>query len=296
MNRSLALAACLAMTATAAGGSQRDLRSDLKNLNVRYTTEHYALAGTAADAKLQHYGEALEYVYREYATGFSELLEKQDAGSDKDAVARFNVVVLATADEYTEFTEAYFQGGMEHTTGIFVASVNLLIIRDTGDREDTYGTLFHEAFHQFAHRYVRAIPIWLNEGVATYYGTARPGPNGLVFNRPESAFFALVRNAASGSKLVPLRELMESSQAAFYNQAPVAGLRCSHKMLCYAQSYTLASYLINDGDGREHLRTYLRKLSAVTTSAAARQVTREMFTDKLLSAMVTPWLAHVSRH
>ena len=63
MSRSLALAALLAIAFSATGDPRRDLRSDLKNLNVRYTTEHYALAGTTRAAKLRTYGEALEYVY-----------------------------------------------------------------------------------------------------------------------------------------------------------------------------------------------------------------------------------------
>ncbi len=88
---------------------------------------------------------------------------------------------------------------------------------------------------------------------------------------------------------------MESSQAAFYNPTPIEGLDCSHKTLCYAQSYTLASYMINDKEGRGHLRSYLRKLSNVKTSDGARQVTSAMFTDKLLNALVTPWLAHVNQ-
>ena len=53
MSRTLALAALLAIAFSTAGDPKRDLRSDLKNLNVQYTTEHYALAGTTSAAKLR---------------------------------------------------------------------------------------------------------------------------------------------------------------------------------------------------------------------------------------------------
>ena len=53
--------------------------------------------------------------------------------------------------------------------------------------------------------------------------------------------------------------------------------------------------MINDREGREYLRSYLRKLSSVKTSDDARQVTSAVFTDELLDAMVTPWIAHVNR-
>ena len=88
---------------------------------------------------------------------------------------------------------------------------------------------------------------------------------------------------------------MESSQSAFYRRSLVDGLNASHRALCYAQSYTLVSYMINDGEGREHLRSYMNRLADVETAEDARQVTREMFTDKLLDAMVRPWLAYVNR-
>ena len=294
MDISLALTALLAINISAVENPKRNLQGDLKKLNVRLNTEHYALAGTINDAKLGNYGEALEYVYREYATGFGGLFDQQDVEVGKDAAERFNVVILAKTAEYTEFTKAYFRDGAEHTSGIFVPSAKLLIIRDGRDRDDTYATLFHEAFHQFARRYIRAIPTWLNEGLATYYGTASPKHGGLVFNRPRFDLFRHVRNAAASRKLIPLRELMESSQTSFYNLTPIEGLGCTHKQLCYAQSYTLVNYMINDRDGREHLRSYIRKLSEAKTSKGARQITNAMFTDKLLNAMVSPWIAHVN--
>ena len=120
----------------AASAQDRDLQSDLQNLNVRHASAHYALAGTVTDEKLEHYGQALEHVYREYAKGFSELLAKprqSDAG--EGAAEKFSVVVLAHADEYAEFTKAYFGESAEHTTGMFVPSASLLVIRDGRDRD-----------------------------------------------------------------------------------------------------------------------------------------------------------------
>ena len=276
-------------------GQDRDLFSDLKDLNVRHRTAHYALAGTVSEAKLRDYGQALELAYREYAKGFGELLDLQEKNRADRAAELFRVVILAKSAEYKEFTSAYFGEGAEHSTGQFVPAARLLVIRDSDDRKRTYGTLFHEAFHQFARRHISAIPIWLNEGLATYYGTARPVRGGLLFDRGASGFFRLIKEAARKGRLIPLRELMASTQAAFYEQSPVDGLSADRKTLCYAQSYTLASYMINDNAGRDFLRAYMRALSEVKTTKDAQQVTREVFTDKLLEAMTKPWLAHVGQ-
>ena len=80
------------------------------------------------------------------------------------------------------------------------------------------------------------------------------------------------------------------TRQAFYDQSPVEGIDTSHRWLGYAQSYTLASYLINDEQGRAHLRGYIRKLSEAKTLKDVRRITRATFTDKLLKAMIKPWL------
>ncbi len=75
---------------------------DVNNLNIRHRTEHYALAGTAADVRLAEYGRCLEYIYREYADGFTELIAEPPPGSEtgeKDGAAadRFKVIIFDKA-------------------------------------------------------------------------------------------------------------------------------------------------------------------------------------------------------
>ncbi len=61
------------------------LNEKLKELNVRSQTEHYVIAGSVPDTRLQTYAQALEYIYREYARGFGEVLRsgEEDAGQGK---------------------------------------------------------------------------------------------------------------------------------------------------------------------------------------------------------------------
>ena len=55
---------------------------------------------------------------------------------------------------------------------MFVPNADLLLIHDQGSFTETCGIVFHEAFHQFMHRYIKDPPTWLNEGLATFYGCA----------------------------------------------------------------------------------------------------------------------------
>ena len=132
--------------------AQQSLREKLKTLNVRHETKHYRLAGTVTDERMQMYGQALEYIHREYARGFASVLkdeEKADNGADKqkprqtnrqtkksttgakakanaepsgnmakeDEQDRFPVIVFNDHRQYQEFGRA-FLGSSEHTIGM----------------------------------------------------------------------------------------------------------------------------------------------------------------------------------
>lgn len=300
------------MCGSALAGS-RDLRADLKGLNVRLKTEHYALAGTVTDGRLADFGAALEFIHAEYAAGFSELLAEGGDGARREGKAdvkggaargeegnsgseRFSVVVLAKESEYREFTTAYFDRRVEHTRGLFVPAVELLVVLDIGDAGQTYATLFHEAFHQFLHRHVPQAPMWVNEGLATYYETARPTGGGLAFDRPRDDFFQVVKSAADAKKLIPFDVLMTADVRAFYDVEEMPGLSVPRSAVYYAQSYTLCAFILSDGEGRLLMRRYLQALAGAGSAEEAARITVETFPELLRDAMVTPWLRYVNKY
>lgn len=229
----LALALALAgfLTPADAQAQAGGLGARLKDLNVRVRTPHYALAGTVSEKTLQEYGKALEFIYREYAAGFAELVKNEPASAAEpntprkkaatparknqpkgaaaqpedpnnapvetldqdDPAKRFRVLIFGTDEEYQTFGKEFLAGSTEHSGGMFIGSLNLLLIRDRGNLDDTRSVLFHEAFHQFMHRYVVNPPTWLNEGLAMYYGSAEPTRSGLKFTDPPGGFWKLVR-------------------------------------------------------------------------------------------------------
>ncbi len=309
----MVLAACVPARA-GAPGQRADLRSDLAKLNVRQRTEHYALAGTVSEARLTEYGRCLEYIYKEYAKGFSDLLAPAQPpvrlGASKEITQAnpsevtslsekdigFPVIVYAKDDEYLEFSQKYFAGDLEHTRGAFVPALKLLIVRDDPNSSETFETLFHEAFHQFADEYIPMLPTWLNEGLATYYGIARPTESGLAFDRPASMYFRIVRNAKEAKLLFPLRDLMLMSHADFYESREVDNLSMTHRTLCYGQAYTLVAYILNDQAGAMHLRRFLKDLADAKSANDVQKTTDRHFDKKLLDAMSAEWLAFCQKH
>lgn len=291
-----------------------NLRADLDNLNVRHQTEHYAMAGTVSDARLQDYGQCLEFIYKEYATGFAELTSNEAAAPDDQPVhadpdhkmksrspmrgdfgGRFPVIILAKADEYDQFGARYFPESLEHTRGVFLRSLKLLVIRDDSDSSQTYEVLFHEAFHQFAHRFMPYIPTWANEGLATYYGVARPTSSGLRFDQPAAWHFKAVQEARVARALIPLGELMVMDQARFYEREKIENPDVTHRSLCYAQSYALISYMLSDPAGTARLRAYLKELAGAKNRPAAVAISQSHFDAGMLEAMTPHWLTYCQK-
>jgi len=337
------LAACLALLVVAAvvapAAAQRQvLARKLENLNVRLTTEHYRLAGTVSDERLAMYGQALEYIYREYERGFKSVLKdyekrqraaerkrskaadrgkakgRRGAGkggksrraagttespggsmADADEQDRFPVIVFRQRRQYEEFGRAYL-GGSEHTNGMFIPSLNLLLILDLGNFEDTREVLFHEAFHQFLRRYVKDPPIWLNEGLATHYGYARATRRGLTFRNPPDEHWRLVRELIQKKQHLPLWRVVSARRSEFYNSQPVRlgdyeNLRVSH--VYYAEAYTLVHTLLYDRTGKARLQEYLREL-ARDDGKRTDEITRKYFGPKACQRITPFWIKHVN--
>jgi hypothetical protein len=293
-----------------------DLIADIANLDVRHETTHYAIAGTSSDAKLLDYGRCLEYIYLEYARGFAQLTEADanDKRADAEANAkkndkslqaelmsgtvkgRFPVIIFSKPAEYDQFAAKYLPERLEHTRGVYLHSLKLLLIRDDSDSSQTYEVLFHEAFHQFAHRYVPYLPTWANEGLATYYGHARPTSTGLRFDKPAAWHFRNVQEAKTAKALIPLPELMAMDQAEFYDDEQVANLELTNRQLCYSQAYTLVSFMLSEPAGMSRLRDYLKDLAGAQSRAAEKSITQRHFDSKTLEAMSPLWLTFCQKH
>lgn len=324
------IAAVALLTPSLCLAQRGNLSEKLKELNVRLETDHYVLAGTVTDSRLQMYGRALEYIYREYEKGFSEVLKEQDKkdrksgksksrgksgrskrrssqrggrGADEkprtmdqdDEQDRFPVIIFNNRHQYNAFGQA-FLGSAEHSIGMFVPSCKLLLILDQGNFEDTTEVLFHEAFHQFMDRHVKNSPVWLNEGLAVHYGHARPTSSGLTFRQPPAIRWQLTRKLIQKKQSLPLWDVVNAGRWEFYSHQPVKVSRFENvtmSSLYYAQAYTLVHTLLSDRSGRERLRNYLRDLAEDDGTRTSR-ITREYFGPDVCEHMTSFWIKHVN--
>lgn len=296
----------------------------------RHQTDHYSLAGDVPQNRLVEYGQALEFVHAEYTRLFALIdadksqadakPQKSDSSHDKphgpmapasqptekkgnvdnaaksnDDEARFRVLIFQTRKSYDEFARRQVGEQAEFTDGMFVPGLKLLLILHQGNSQETYETLFHEAFHQFLNRNAPNAPIWLNEGLATFFGSAQATRNGLVFNRPHRNYWRLCRKLIEKDMAPSIEELLSTGRATFYGNVPVKlsgfdDVRQSH--IYYAESYTLIHLLLSDAEGKKRLREYLQDLSNPRRRSQA-QILDAHFDAAARGALFESWKRYV---
>jgi hypothetical protein len=296
-------------------------------LAVRVRTEHYAIAGTVTDARLAEYSRALEFIHAEYEKGFARLLKPEADAAEKPArkksargsakakragsaaespsgdndakphadEALHRVVIFSNTNEYEREMQRHLAVSAEHTIGMFIPSRKLLAIADQGNSRDTYEVLFHEAFHQFMHKHLPNPPMWLNEGLAVYFGSGVPTGKGIAFTNVPTDRWKLAREAIDARKSIPLHEVVAASRAQFYDRTPVKiddfeGV--TRSSLFYSQSYTLLHMLQSDPEGRKRLQSYIREL-ADADGRASREITQKFFDEKTCRGLESHWARHV---
>lgn len=112
---------------------------------------------------------------------------------------------------------------------------------------DTFAIAAHEGWHQYTQTtFKHQLPVWLEEGVATYMESFSLGRDGEPQFRPwanQERRVALA-NAARRNQLIPLNEILQRSPQAFLENGK------NQLLVYYAQVWALTRFLAEGEDGR----------------------------------------------
>jgi len=194
-------------------------------------TRHFTVAGQAAERDILKVAARLE----RYRVAFSRLLPE----GHFDRTVPTLVILFRDDASYAPFKPVY-RGRVEtNVAGYFQpgSEVNYITMTLGADAPDGGSTLLHEYFHLLVNNYFRAAPLWLKEGLAEFYSTARISSDGrkvTIGSAPPSRVRALQRAPA----LMPLGELFAVDQQSPHYSEP------EKRALYYAQSWALVHYML----------------------------------------------------
>lgn len=212
-----------------------------------------SLAGAAFSAAPAAAGELRAYEDCPYYVIYSDL--------GVDAVREAVVRMTAMAEEYSRRTQGFggkitrklpfylfsttqaYQaaGGLPGSAGTFTGDKLMAVAGQTTSAR-TWHVVQHEGFHQFARAVIRGnLPMWLNEGMAEYFGEGLFTGDLFVTGVIPPGRLARLKVQLEGPKLKPIREIMTIDNRAWNSAISIAN---------YDQAWSMIHFLVNGDKGK----------------------------------------------
>lgn len=140
-------------------------------------------------------------------------------------------------------------GGPPGSAGVFMSNgaqsrLMAVLTRGRGGVIDafTWHTIQHEGFHQFVHYVVRGdIPIWVNEGMAEYFGEGIFTGDGMVTGVVPPARCKRIKAEIAGDKFKSINQMMHTESREWLSEMSVVN---------YDQAWSMCQFLSHGENGR----------------------------------------------
>ncbi len=206
--------------------------------------------GTRAKAEMQKYDTKYYTIYtdidpddeREAAIRMTRMAEEYHArtrGFAGTIREKFPFYLFKSSVDY------YDSGGMPGSAGVFIsdgASGKLMAIAGQKTTLNTWHTVQHEGFHQFAHAVIGGeIPTWLNEGLAEYFGESIFTGDGFVTGVIPPWRLARLKREINEKQLKSIADIMSVSPEQWAREMNIRN---------YDQAWSMVHFLVNADDGK----------------------------------------------
>ncbi len=157
------------------------------------------------------------------------------------------VVIIAARNEATmkELLPVEWETeGHMHPAGLYLGGLDkhYVILRlDVASADSPFQILYHEYTHVLLNLNFARLPVWLDEGLAEYFGSASVSEDRVTIGRPAAGHVRVLRNDTP----LPIAQLLTIGPGSpYYNEADRASV-------FYAQSWALVHYLMQNPDARQ---------------------------------------------
>jgi tetratricopeptide (TPR) repeat protein len=207
-------------------------------------TNNLFVIGNAEPEKLRQVAVWLQFFHR----AFGRLVSRNVL----DASVPTTVIVFRDDASFNPFKPLY-QGRAANVAGFFQPGpdVNYIAMSLDARERDPYNVAFHEYVHLHLRDNVPQAPVWLNEGLAEFYGHLQFSSGEALLGVPLPYLYLL-----RSHELLPLATLLSIDQRSpHYNEQDKTGI-------FYGESWALVHYLMLGGPGRQdQFRRFLQQVS-----------------------------------
>jgi tetratricopeptide (TPR) repeat protein len=188
--------------------------------------------------------------------------------TDLDSGRPFVILAVRDEDSLREVAPGFWERkGGAIPAGIFSRGSDrdyVLLRLDVADREGGYQVIYHEYAHFVTGLSFRALPTWLSEGLAEFYGASEVREHTVRWGRMQGDHLRLMR----GQPQLPLSQLLAADRSSpLYNER-------NRVSMFYAQSAVLTHYLLlgNPERGRQVSELIALLQEGVPVEEAQRRV------------------------
>src|SRR6185503_1728111 len=268
MNRCITLLLTLLLTVSLVSNTASVAAQTRDNWRSVQTNNLFVI-GNADPEKLRQVAAWLEFFH----SAFGRLISRHVL----DASVPTTVVLFRDEASFTPFKPLY-QGRPANVAGYFQPGQdrNYIAISLDPDHRDPFSTAFHEYVHLHMRDNVPNTPLWLNEGLAEFYGTMQFAGGEATLGAPLNHYLRLLR----AQEMLPLATLFSiDTKSPHYNEQDKNGI-------FYGQSWALVHYLmLGGGNGtvnrQEQFRRFLNQVARGDATARALEDSFGMSVDAI---------------
>lgn len=197
---------------------------------------HFVVSSNAGEKEARRVADQFEQIRALFHTAFPNL--RVDPAEP--------VLILAAKNESTMkmlLPEEWQVKGHVHPGGLYQQGEDkhYVVLRLDSGGENPYHPLYHEYTHVLLHLNFATLPLWLDEGLAEFYGNSRLGDRESKVGTIDQSHLYILGQ----STLLPIETLLKVEQgSSYYNEA-------NQGSVFYAESWALVHYLMLDPEAHE---------------------------------------------
>jgi FimV-like protein len=183
-----------------------------------------------------------------------------------DSSVPTTVILFRDEASFHPFKPLY-QGRPANVSGYFQPGddVNYIAISLDPSDGNPFSTAFHEYVHAHVNENIPGAPLWLNEGLAEFYGSLQFSSGEAVLGTPLMHYIRYLRQ----QELLPLNTLFSiNTSSEHYNESEKTGV-------FYGQSWALLHYLMLGDSGRQD--QFKRFLSLITRGDSSAKAIEDAY-------------------
>jgi tetratricopeptide (TPR) repeat protein len=178
------------------------------------------------------------------------------------------IFAVKNEDSLKALIPAYWEGkGRAHPAGIYLPGEDrhYVAVRIDAESDNPYHVVYHEYTHAILNLNFRGLPVWLNEGLAEYFGNSAIHDKDVEIGKIAPYHLQTLRQ----ERLIPIDTLLLADERSpYYNEQ-------NHASMFYAESWAIVHYLMLDPEARKRqlLATFMSSWDASGNQLEAAQKT-----------------------